>query len=108
MMDTVTPQTVEVPVDVQTLSAGYRASKVIGSNVVNDTDENIGKIDDLLVSPDGKRPYVVLSIGGFLGMGTRLLVVPYDTLLFADKKIILRGGSKEGLKLQPQFKYAVA
>jgi PRC-barrel domain len=105
-MDSVTPQTVEVAFDTQTLSAGYRASKVIGSSVVNDADETIGKIDDLLVSPDGKQPYVVLSIGGFLGMGTHLLVVPYDKLMFADKKVILRGGTKEGLKMMPQFKYA--
>ncbi len=74
-----TPQTVElVKVDVQKLAAGYRASKVIGSSVVNDANETIGKIDDLLVSLDGKQPYAVLSIGGFLGMGTRLVVVPYD------------------------------
>ncbi|HVB16538.1 MAG TPA: PRC-barrel domain-containing protein [Stellaceae bacterium] len=107
-MDTVTPQTVEVPTDVQTLSAGYRASHVIGKNVVNDADEAIGKIDDLLVSPDGKRPYVVLSVGGFLGMGTHFLVVPYDTLLFVDKKVVLPGATKEGLKTKPQFKYAEA
>jgi hypothetical protein len=106
-MDTITAQTVEVAADIQTLSVGYRASTVIGSNVVNDTNETIGKIDDLLVSPDGKRPYVVLSIGGFLGMGTQLLAVPYDTLLFVDKKIVLPGANKEDLKMRPQFKYAV-
>ena len=55
-------------------------------SVVNDADETIGKIDDLLVSPDGKQPYAVLSIGGFLGMGAHLVVVPYDTLKFAEKK----------------------
>src|SRR5271156_4224124 len=45
-------QTVElVKVDVQKLSTGYRASKIIGSNVVNDASETIGKIDDLIVSP---------------------------------------------------------
>jgi hypothetical protein len=101
------PQTVElVKVDVHKLAAGYRASKVIGSNVVNDANETIGKIDDLLVSPDGKQPYAVLSIGGFLGMGTRLVVVPYETLKFADKNVILPGGTKEGLKMLPEFKYA--
>ena len=64
------PQTVELAkVDVQKLAAGYRASKVIGSSVVNDANETIGKIDDLLVSPDGKEPYAVLSIGGFLVRG---------------------------------------
>ena len=102
-----TPQTIElVKVDVQKLAAGYRSSKVVGSSVVNDANETIGKIDDLLVSRDGKQPYAVLSIGGFLGMGTRLVVVPYDTLKFADKKVILPGGTKEGLKMLPEFKYA--
>jgi PRC-barrel domain len=103
----VTPQTVDLAkVDVHTLAAGYRASKVIGSSVVNDANETIGKIDDLLVSPDGKQPYAVLSIGGFLGMGTHLVVVPYAALKFADEKVMLPGGTKEGLKMLPEFKYA--
>ena len=52
-----TPQTVNLAkVDVQTLAAGYRASKVTGSNVVNDANETIGEINDLLVSLDGKQP----------------------------------------------------
>jgi hypothetical protein len=102
-----TPQTVElVKVDVHTLSAGYRSSKVVGSSVVNDAGETIGKIDDLLVSPDGKRPYAVLSIGGFLGMGTHLVVVPYDALKFTDKKVTLQGGTKDGLRVLPEFKYS--
>ena len=102
-----TPQTIELAkVDVKTLAAGYRASKVIGSSVVNDANETIGKIDDILISSDGKQPYAVLSIGGFLGMGSHLVVVPYDSLTFANKKVTLPGGSKEGLKMLPEFKYA--
>jgi hypothetical protein len=102
-----TPQTVElVKLDVHKLAAGYRASKVIGSTVVNDAQENIGEISDLLVSPDGRQPYAVLSIGGFLGVGTHLVVVPYTSLTFADKKVMLPGGTKEGLKMLPEFHYA--
>ena len=68
------PQTVEITkVDVQK-AAGYRASQVLGSTVVNDANETIGKIDDLLVTRDGKEPYPVLSVGGFLGMGTAACV----------------------------------
>jgi hypothetical protein len=101
------PQTVDIAnVDVQTLAAGYRASKIMGSNVVNDANETIGEINDLLVSLDGKQPYAVLSVGGFLGMGTHLVVVRYDTLKFVDKKVVLPGGTKEGLKRLPEFKYA--
>ena len=99
-------QTVEIAkVDVQKVAGGYRASKVIGSNVLNDANETIGKIDDLLVTRDGKEPYAVLSIGGFLGMGTHLVVVRYDSLTFADNKIVLPGGSKDGLKMLPAFEY---
>ena len=101
-----TPQTVDlVKVDVLKLAAGYRASKVIGSNVLNEANETIGKIDDLLVTRDGKEPYAVLSIGGFLGMGTHMVVVPYDSLKFADNKVVLPGGSKDGLKMLPVFQY---
>ncbi len=102
-----TAQTVElVKVDVQSLAAGYRASNVIGSSVLNDAGETIGKIDDLLVSSDGKQPFAVLSIGGFLGMGSHLVVVSYDALKFAENKVTLPGGTKEGLKMLPEFKYA--
>ena len=101
------PQSVEIAkVDVQKVAAGYRASKVIGSSVLNDANETIGKIDDLLVTRDGKEPYAVLSIGGFLGMGTHMVVVRYDSLKFADNKIVLPGGSKDGLKMLPTFQYA--
>jgi hypothetical protein len=101
------PQSVEIAkVDVQKVAAGYRASKVIGSSVVNDANETIGKIDDLLVTHDGKEPYAVLSIGGFLGMGTHMVVVRYDSLKFADNKIVLPGGSKDGLKMLPAFQYS--
>jgi hypothetical protein len=100
-------QTVEITkVDVKKVAAGYRASKVIGSSVVNDANETIGKIDDLLVTRDGKEPYVVLSVGGFLGMGTRMVVIRYDSLKFADNKIMLPGGTNDGLKMLPAFQYS--
>jgi hypothetical protein len=102
------PQTVNIAkVDVQRVAAGYRASKVIGSNVHNETNETIGKIDDLLVTRDGKEPYAVLSVGGFLGMGAHMVVVRYDSLKFApDNKILLPGGTKDGLRMLPNFEYS--
>jgi sporulation protein YlmC with PRC-barrel domain len=103
----IAPQTIEIAkVDVQMLQAGYRASKVIGTNVVNGANENIGKVDDLLVSPDGKTPYAVLSVGGFLGMGSHLVAVPYEQMKVVDKKLVLQGGAKESLRMLPEIKYA--
>jgi hypothetical protein len=100
-------QSVEIAkVDVQTVEGGYRASKVIGSSVVNDTNQSIGKIDDLLVTRDGKEPYAVLSIGGFLGIDAKLVVIRYDSLKFVGKKIVLPGGSKDQLNMLPAFEYS--
>lgn len=94
-------------VDAHKLSAGYRASKVLGSTVLNDANESIGKIDDILVSSDGKEPFAVLSVGGFLGMGSRLIIVRYDNLKLVGNKVVLPNGTKEGLKTLPEFNYAM-
>ena len=45
--------------------------------MVNEANETVGTIDDLIVTPGGQAPYAVLSVGGFLGMGTKYVVVPF-------------------------------
>jgi PRC-barrel domain len=91
----VASQTVELAkVNVQRLAAGYRASKVIGSSVVNDANETIGKIDDILVSSDGKEPFAVLSIGGFLGMGSHLVASPLRQPEICRQKVRAAGRHK--------------
>jgi hypothetical protein len=42
----------------------------------------------------------------FPGLGTHLVVVPYDSLKLVDNKVVLSGGTKETLKMLPEFKYA--
>jgi hypothetical protein len=85
-------------VDVQTVLGGYQASKVIGDTIVNDDNR---KIDDFFVMRDGKELYAVLSIGGLLGMGTKLVIVRYDSLNLVEKKIVLSGGTKDGQTCWP-------
>jgi hypothetical protein len=100
------PQTVTLmKVDPQSLATGYRTSKVVGSTVVNDANETVGSIDDLIVTPGGQAPYAVLSVGGFLGLGTKYVVVPFTSLKIVNKKMVLPGGSKDALKALPEFKY---
>jgi PRC-barrel domain len=101
------PQTVTLmKVDPQTLATGYRTSKVVGATVVNEANETVGTIDDLIVTPGGQAPYAVLSVGGFLGLGTKYVVVPFTSLKIIDKKMVLPGGTKDALKALPEFKYA--
>ena len=102
-----TPQTVQLTkVDVIKVATGYRASKVIGASVVNEANDTVGKVDDIIIGQDGKTPFVVLSVGGFLGMGTKLVVLPYEQLKATENKIVLPGATKDALKDLPEFKYA--
>jgi hypothetical protein len=101
------PQTMMLfKIDPQSLATGYRTSKVVGSTVVNGANETVGTIDDLIVTPNDKVPFAVLSVGGFLGIGTKYVVVPYNTLEVHDNKMMLRDATKESLKGLPEFKYS--
>jgi hypothetical protein len=101
------PQTAGVmKVDPATVATGYRVSKVVGATVVNEANETVGTIDDLIVTPNKVVPFAVLSVGGFLGMGTKYVVVPYDSIKIQDKKMVLPGATKDSLKALPDFKYA--
>jgi len=101
------PQTVQLTkVDVVKVSTGYRASKVIGSSVVNDAGDTVGKVDEIIVGPDGKAPFVVISVGGFLGLGDKLVALPYEQMRTDGKKIVLPGATKDSLETLPEFKYA--
>jgi PRC-barrel domain len=103
------PQTIAaVHVDVQKLATGYRMSKIVGSAVRNDVNERIGTVDDLLVTRDDRVPFAVLSVGGFLGIGKHLVIVPSDMLQIGDDGIMLPGATKDALKAMPEFRYAAA
>jgi hypothetical protein len=103
-----TPQTAGlVRVDPQTVATGYRASKIIGSTVVNDANETVGTVDDLIVTPNAAAPFAVLSVGGFLGLGTKYVIVPFTSLQVKDKAhMLLPGATKESLQELPEYKYS--
>jgi sporulation protein YlmC with PRC-barrel domain len=89
-----------------------RASKLIGAAVYNDHNEKVGSVDDLVLGKDNKADDVIVSVGGFLGMGTKLVSVPYTQLQLgdtknasSDNKVVMPGATKESLKAQPEFHY---
>jgi len=100
------PQTLALmKVDVNSLATGYRTSKVVGSTVINENNETVGVIDDLIVTRDDKVPFAVLSVGGFLGIGSKFIVVPSSSLEVNDRRMMLRGATKESLRSLPSFTY---
>ena len=96
-----------VVVDVHAVADGYRASKLIGSSIVNDQNEKIGTIEDIIIGRD-RVLFAVLQVGGFLHLGGHRVAVPYQSLVLDESgsKIKLPGATQEALKKLPEFKYA--
>jgi sporulation protein YlmC with PRC-barrel domain len=65
----------------------WRTSKVVGLNVYNNDNQNVGSINDLLTDKSGNIKAAVLSVGGFLGMGARYVAIPFDKLKFATEPV---------------------
>jgi sporulation protein YlmC with PRC-barrel domain len=102
------PQSItERRTDVVQLASGYRASKLAGADVFNKNKDNIGTVDDLIVSPGGDRgTYAILSVGGFLGLGKHLVAVPFNDLQINNRRVVLPEATKKSLEALPEFKYA--
>ncbi len=64
----------------------FRASKLVGANVYNQSGQTIGSVDDLLVGSDGKVSEAVVSVGGFLGIGGKLVAVPFTDFKFVESR----------------------
>ena len=95
-------------IDVQSVATGYRSSKVIGAAVTNEKSETVGKIDDIIISKDQHALFAIVSVGGYLGIGDKLIAVRYEVLrpTSDNKGLILAGATKDGLKSLPEFVYA--
>ena len=86
-----------------------RASKVIGATVYNDQNETVGSVSELLID-NNKHDVsgVVLSVGGFLGMNSKLVKVQPTDIHVTGDKLVMSGMSKDKLKEMPDYKIVPA
>ena len=84
----------------------WRASNVIGTNVKNADNETIGEVEDIVLDmKNGEVIAVIISSGGFLGIGESLSAVPVSVVLYDDQaKGFKTRLTKEQLGRAPQFK----
>ena len=87
------------------------SEKVEGTAVYDRKREKIGSVHHLMINKyTGQVAYAVVSFGGFLGIGSRLVAVPYDSLNIEEKdgkvqKVVLPGASRDQLKQLAEFRY---
>ena len=77
-------------------------------NVYDPGNNKIGEVDDVLLGADGKINALVIGVGGFLGIGEKHVIVPFNAVK-ADRKDnkwqLMMNSSKDELKAAPGFKY---
>lgn len=88
------------------VTTGYRASELLKSDIYNQAGEKIGSIDDIIIAGGSHVSFAIISVGGFLGMGDRLVAVPAVLFENGEKgRIILPKATKSDLNALPEFKY---
>ena len=88
---------------------GFLANNLIGQSVYNgigDDAENIGSINDLVISPEGDVQAVVIGVGGFLGIGQKDVAIEYDLVSWQERdgqEWLVVETTADALKAQEEF-----
>lgn len=81
------------------------ASSIIGDEILNPSGEKLGKINDIMIElSNGKIEYVVIELGGFLGIGEKYFAIPFALLeVDAKNEVFILDQTKETLEAAPGF-----
>jgi sporulation protein YlmC with PRC-barrel domain len=95
---------------IQVQNTDMLSSNVVGLDIHNKQNDNIGKIQDIAFDTSKKITGYILSVGGFLGMGTHYVAVNPDAVMVsydAQNKVwkATMNATKDQLKAAPEFKY---
>lgn len=87
-----------------------RASKLIGTSVMNNAKETIGEIDEIVLGKDGSASHAVIGVGGFLGIGEKAVAVPFSAINLARDEdgdlTVTVNATKDELNTAPTYTYA--
>lgn len=87
------------------LETGKRLSQIIGAPVYGQDNKELGKVDDLVLTGDNQITLAVVSVGGFLGVGSKLVAFPFKQLASEGGRMTLPGMTAEQLNAMPNFQY---
>jgi sporulation protein YlmC with PRC-barrel domain len=82
------------------------AKAVIGATVKNDNKETVGKVVDAYLDDKGSVKQLVVSVGGFLGVGSKSVAVNWSDIRFTREGkslVLLTDWTKESLKAMPDY-----
>lgn len=63
----------------------WRASKLMGVDIYGPNNEKVGDVTEVLVDRNGRIASVTVGVGGFLGIGTKDVAIPFDQISWSDQ-----------------------
>jgi sporulation protein YlmC with PRC-barrel domain len=97
------------PAMMSTVPAGaVTVTNYYKQNVYDQSDSKIGEIADVLVDKEGRVTALIVSVGGFLGLGEKNVSVPFQALRATQKDnkwYLVMNTTKDALKSAPGYKY---
>jgi sporulation protein YlmC with PRC-barrel domain len=91
--------------DVTATSVVGQPEELIGKNVVDEQGKDVGDIDSVLIDKDGQVKYVIVGVGGFLGIGEKHVAMKWDDLKITENgERVLTNVTKEQLQALPDYK----
>ena len=96
------PAALVVPGSAVTVTNFYK------QNVYDQTDAKIGEIADVLIDKEGHITALIVSVGGFLGVGEKDVSVPFTAVKATQKDskwYLVMNTTKDALKTAPGYRY---
>ena len=82
--------------ELQEVAKGWSVKRsILGQPVYNDKDEQVGSIDDIIISPDKAASYAIVNAGGFLGLTNHDVAIPSRSSRWSIKNWFWLGATKE-------------
>ena len=85
----------------------FMAHRLVGTRVLNGQAEDIGEVKDVIINTQGTATGFVIGVGGFLGLGDKLVAVPFSSIevgdVVAGSRVIVVPVTKDQLKAAPTF-----
>lgn len=85
---------------------GISTRAFVGASVHNADGERIGEVHDLFVGDDDRVTHAVIDVGGFLGLGEKRVLMPFEELKTDAAGEVVVSANRGQLEALPGFTYS--
>ena len=65
----------------------WRASKLVGVDIYGPDDKKVGDVTEIIVDKTGKIEMITVGVGGFLGIGSKDVAIPFEQVTWSDQPV---------------------